>query len=171
MSSEGAAYSFVTVWRVEAPIDAVWDALFDAEAYPTWWKAVLSVEEVEPGAANGLGKVDRFAWRAPLGYRLRFSLRLDTVERPTRFGGSAIGELHGTGYWTLREVDGFTRVQYDWNVRTTRRLMNLLAPIARPVFTASHNAVMHEGATGLAGLLHVRVLEGDAETARPQSGG
>ncbi|MDQ6921497.1 MAG: SRPBCC family protein [Candidatus Dormibacteraeota bacterium] len=170
MSSEGAAYSFVTVWRVEAPIDAVWEALFDAHAYPRWWKAVLSVEEVEPGAANGLGKVDRFAWRAPLGYRLRFSLRLDTVDRPSRLGGPASGELQGTGYWTLREEGGFTRVQHDWKVRTNRRLMNLLAPIARPVFASSHKVVMHEGATGLAGLLHVRVLEGDAETARPQSG-
>ena len=45
------------------------------------------------------------------------------------------------------------------------------APIARPVFASSHKVVMHAGATGLAGLLHVRVLEGDAETARPQSGG
>jgi uncharacterized protein YndB with AHSA1/START domain len=171
MANPGTPYSFVTVWYVEAPIDAVWEAIYDVEAYPRWWKAVLSVEEVERGGADGIGKVDRFVWKAPLGYRLRFSLRVDTVERPRRLGGAATGELEGTGYWTLREENGVTRVQYDWRVRTNRAFMNLLAPIARPVFRSSHNAVMSEGATGLANLLGVRVFDGDAAySARARSG-
>lgn len=166
MSSQGAPYSFVTVWRAQAPIDTVWDALFDVDAYPSWWKAVLSVRELEPGGDDGIGRVSELVWKAPLGYRLRFTLRLDTIDRPTRFGGQAAGDLEGTGYWTLRQEDAVTRVQYDWNVRTNRSWMNLLAPIARPAFASSHNAVMGEGASGLAQLLGVRVEEGDAGAVR-----
>ena len=36
-----------------------------------------------------------------------------------------------------------------WNVETTKRWMNLLAPIARPLFEWNHNVVMNWGAEGL----------------------
>ena len=158
-SGQGTPYSFVTRWHVEAPIERVWDVLFDADGYPRWWSSVLSASELEKGGPDGLGKVGRFVWKAPLGYRLRFDLRLTTVDRPTRFGGPATGDLEGTGYWTLSEADGWTQVRYDWNVRTNRDWMNLLAPIARPIFKLSHDEVMHEGGTGLASLLGVRVVQ------------
>jgi hypothetical protein len=160
MSDTGTPYSFVTIWRAEAPIDAVWEAIHDSEAYPTWWKAVLEVNPVAPGGPDGIGRTDQFTWRAPLGYRLRFALRLTTIDRPHRLGGVASGELEGTGEWNLREDTGVTEVRYDWNVRTRRAWMNVLAPIARPVFRSSHDAVMHDGATGLAKLLGVRVTDG-----------
>ncbi len=47
---------------------------------------------------------------------------------------------------------------YEWNVRTTRPWMNLVAPVARPVFRWNHNAVMHSGGQGLADLLGARLL-------------
>jgi len=34
------------------------------------------------------------------------------------------------GRWTLSEAEGQTLVRYDWNIRTTRWWMNLLAPLA-----------------------------------------
>jgi uncharacterized protein YndB with AHSA1/START domain len=157
MSAPGTPYSFVTRWHVEAPIDAVWEAIYDAPAYPTWWKAVLAVTEVDHGAPDGLGRTDRFVWKAPLGYRLRFELRLTTIDRPNHLGGVATGDLEGTGDWTLRSTDGGTDVRYDWNVRTSRAWMNALAPVARPVFKSSHDAVMREGAAGLGRLLGARV--------------
>ncbi len=159
MSGPGTPYSFVTRWLVEAPIDAVWAAIYDAEAYPTWWKAVLAVTKVDPGGPNGVGRTDRFVWRAPLGYRLHFELRLTTIDRPSRLGGIAGGDLEGTGEWNLRSEKPATAVRYDWNVRTRRNWMNALAPIARPVFKSSHDAVMRDGAAGLASLLGVRVSQ------------
>jgi hypothetical protein len=159
VSAGGAPYSFVTVWRVEAPIETVWEAIYHAEAYPGWWRAVLDVTNVEQGRPDGVGRADRFAWRAPLGYRLRFVLRLTTVQRPVRLGGVASGDLEGTGEWNLRQDGDATEVRYDWSVRTRRGWMNVLAPIARPAFRSSHDAVMRAGATGLARLLGVRVVD------------
>jgi uncharacterized protein YndB with AHSA1/START domain len=157
--SQGTPYQFVTRWSVDGPIGPVWEAIKNAEAYPRWWKAVLAVEQLEPGDAAGIGRVDRFTWRAPLGYKLRFTLRLTTIEEPNRLGGDAGGDLEGRGDWTLRESDGVTHVRYEWRVRTNRAWMNALAPVARPVFKHSHDVVMREGAVGLARLLGVRVTD------------
>ena len=44
-----ASYSFTTIWRHRAPIDAVYDAITDSLAWPEWWPAVTKVEELEPG--------------------------------------------------------------------------------------------------------------------------
>jgi hypothetical protein len=69
-----------------------------------------------------------------------------------------VGELEGTGRWRLFEQDGVTAVLYEWNVRTTRRWMNLLAPVARPVFEYNHDVVMRWGGEGLARRLGVELL-------------
>jgi hypothetical protein len=43
-------------------------------------------------------------------------------------------------------------------VRTTKRWMNLAAPLARPVFRWNHDWVMRNGAEGIAELLGCRLL-------------
>ena len=47
------------------------------------------------------------------------------------------------------------------NVRTPRVWMNRLAPIARPLFAANHDAVMRQGGTGLAARLGAPLLAQD----------
>ena len=48
--------------------------------------------------------------------------------------------------------------QIYWNVRTTKPWMNLLAPLARPLFKWNHDVVMGWGAEGLARKLGVESL-------------
>ncbi len=72
-----------------------------------------------------------------------------------------MGELAGIGRWRLFEQDGevpVTAVVYEWNVSTTKPWMNLLAPIARPLFEWNHDWVMRNGGAGLAKLLGCRLL-------------
>ena len=64
--------------------------------------------------------------------------------------GEAIGELTGKGRRQLSADGDVTTVRYDWNVSTTKPWMNLLAPVARPVFKWNHDVVMGWGAEGLA---------------------
>jgi len=40
-------------------------------------------------------------------------------------------------------------LRYDWQVRTTRLWMNLLAPLAKPLFRWNHDAIMQAGGIGL----------------------
>jgi Polyketide cyclase / dehydrase and lipid transport len=146
-----AEYSFVTIWRHRAPIDAVYDAIADSLRWPEWWSTVTAVEELVKGDPDtGFGNVRRYTFKGSLPYTLSFDLTVTNTVRPRTLAGSASGELEGTGVWTLtEEAGGVTVSRYDWNVRTTRWWMNLLAPLARPIFKSNHDIVMKAGAAGL----------------------
>jgi hypothetical protein len=49
-------------------------------------------------------------------------------------------------------------VLYEWNVATSKAWMNLLAPVARPVFEWNHDWVMARGGEGMARLLDCKLL-------------
>jgi hypothetical protein len=145
-----AEYSFVTVWRLEAPIDRVYELIRDSLRWPEWWAAVSLVEQRSLGdATTGVGNVRRYTFKGKLPYSLAFDLRVTELAPPQTLAGEASGELVGTGVWTLREADGVTFARYDWNVRTTRWWMNLFTPLARGIFKSNHDFVMRSGARGI----------------------
>jgi uncharacterized protein YndB with AHSA1/START domain len=146
-------YRFLTTWLLEAPRERVWDAIYDSERWPLWWKGVMEAEKLEEGDEDGVGQFGRYVWRARLPYRVEFFIRTTRVERPQMLEGDATGELAGIGRWRLFEQDGMTAEIYEWNVRTTRAWMNLLAPVGRPAFQWNHDYVMRNGGRGLAKLL------------------
>ena len=126
--------------------------------WPEWWRGVEAVEELAPGDENNVGSRYRIHWRSRLPYPLAFEFDVDEVERPVTMAGRASGELAGTGRWRLFEAEGVTAVVYEWNVATTKRWMNLLSPIARPVFAWNHDVVMGWGGEGLARRVGARLL-------------
>jgi hypothetical protein len=156
-------YHFVSSWRLRAPIEQVWEEIFHSERWPSWWKYVYRVDQLDPGDAHGLGKRQHLVFTTRLPYRLGFDIQVRRVEPPTMLEAVATGELDGVGRWTLTPDDGGTLVRYDWDVHTTRWWMNLAAPVARPAFIWNHDALMREAAQGLARRL-------DAELQLPDSG-
>jgi uncharacterized protein YndB with AHSA1/START domain len=153
-----AEYRFLTAWLLEAPREPVWEAIYDQERWPQWWRGVEEASEVRPGDEDGLGSVSRLVWRSLLPYRIEFEVTTTKVERPRLLEADAVGELTGVGRWRLFEQDGATAVLYEWNVETTKAWMNLVAPIARPVFEWNHDWVMARGGEGIADLLDCRLL-------------
>ena len=131
---------------MEAPRDDVFQAIWDSDRWPSWWRGVESVVTLEEGDDEGVGSLGRYVWKSRLPYRLEFDTRITRVERPHLMEGQATGELAGIGLWRIYEEDGVTAAVYDWNVRTTAPWMNLLAPVARPMFAWNHNVVMSCGA-------------------------
>jgi hypothetical protein len=146
-----AQYAFVTTWRIDAPIERVYDTIHDTLAWPEWWDAVPAVEAVAPGDADGIGEVRRYTFRGRLPYLIRFDLTTDVVRWPERLGGTAVGEVAGRGDWTLRADGTGTLVRYDWRIRTTRPWMNALAPLpfVRRIFVLNHDYVMARGLVGI----------------------
>ena len=124
----------------------------------TW---LLEAERLEEGDENGIGQYGRYVWKSRLPYELEFFVLTTRVERPRLLEGEASGELAGTGRWRLFADGGVTAVTYEWNVRTTRAWMNLIAPLARPVFAINHDWVMRNGGEGLARLLGGKLLASD----------
>ena len=153
-----AEYRFLTTWLLESPREPVFEAIYAQERWPEWWRGVEAADEIHPGDAGRIGAVSRMVWRSFLPYRVEFEVTTTRVERPHLLEGRAVGELEGVGRWRLFEHDGVTAVLYEWNVGTTRAWMNLLAPVARPVFAWNHDWVMARGGEGLARLLGCRLL-------------
>jgi hypothetical protein len=140
-----ADYSFRTVWHFHAPLEDVWDTIFETDLWPTWWRGVEKVELIRKGDPNEIGTVKRYTWKSKLPYRLVFDMRITRIERYAVIEGVASGELDGTGLWTFSNANGVTTVRYDWNIVTTKRWMNFLAPVAKPFFQWNHDVVMEWG--------------------------
>jgi uncharacterized protein YndB with AHSA1/START domain len=153
-----AGYRFLTTWLLDAPREAVFQALWDSERWPSWWRGVESVRTLEQGDADGIGSLGRYVWKSRLPYRLGFDSRIVAVDRPRYLEGSVTGELEGRGRFRLFEEDGLTSVLYEWEVETTAPWMNRLAPALRPVFAWNHDVVMRWGGEGLARLLGASLL-------------
>lgn len=151
------SYHLVTRWQVDAPLEAVWEAIYNAEAWPSWWKGVVSVETLARGDGAGLGGRQRFIWKGVLPYRLTFATCVTRVEPLRLLEGWVEGELEGVGRWRFSHAAGLTTVLFDWRVRATRQWMKLLSPLARSVFRWNHDALMRAGGRGLARHLHARL--------------
>jgi len=153
-----ADYRFLTTWLLDANRERVWDAIYDSESWPEWWTGVLEAEKLEEGDEAGVGQYGRYVWKSRLPYKLEFHARTTRVQKPHLLEGTVEGELAGTGTWRLYEENGTTAVLYRWDVRTTKAWMNLLTPIARPIFAVNHDFVMRNGGEGLAKLLGARLI-------------
>jgi hypothetical protein len=130
----------------------VWWTLRDAERWPEWWRGVERVTTLEPDLHY------RIAWRSRIPYELEFEFVVSDLDEPRSMSGRASGALVGDGHWRLFEQNGVTAVTYEWNVRTTKAWMNMIGPLARPLFAYNHDVVMRWGGEGLARRLDCRLL-------------
>jgi hypothetical protein len=151
-------YRFLTTWLIEAPREDVFQAIWDSDRWPEWWRGVEKVVELEPGDAEGVGALYSLTWKSRLPYRLTFDMRTERVERPFLIHGVAKGELQGTGTWRIYNEGDLTAAVYEWNVVTTERWMNALAPVAHSIFSWNHDYVMRNGGRGLAKLLNTKLV-------------
>lgn len=161
--ADPARFDFVSRWQLSADRVSVWDALIDFQSWPDWWPGLTSVEETAPGNEEGIGQRAISTWRAPVGYSI--DVEIESVERrkPEFLKGVATGEVEGSGQWTLSEVPSsgagpnpaqvWTQINFEWLVVANKKWMEMLDPVARPLFVFSHEYVMKHGAEGLAGHL------------------
>jgi hypothetical protein len=163
-------YRLVTHWCLTAPLQAVFDAVLDSLSWPQWWHGAESVVETAPGDPKGIGSVRCYAWRGALPYPLSFRARSTRVEAPCLLEAAVDGDLEGVGRWRFTHDSGITTVCHEWEVRTTRRWMNLLAPLARPLFVRNHRQLMLAGAEGLARRLGVELKKATHDEMTPASG-
>jgi hypothetical protein len=148
---DAASFEFVSKWEVSTGRKAVWDALVDFNQWPVWWPGLEKVVETIHGDPDGIGQKATAVWRGPIGYTL--TMAIESVERvePEFLRGVATGDVVGEGTWQLGDTgDGWTSIEFDWNVRANRKWMEFLAPVARSMFVSSHDHVMKKGAQGLA---------------------
>jgi carbon monoxide dehydrogenase subunit G len=156
-----ADYHYVSTWQLQAPIEPVWAALNDLEHLPAWDSGVQEARELIPGDAQGVGRRARYVIKGRLPLRLAFEATTIRSVPPREQELQAEGELAGTGRWLLDQQGEVTTVRYRWDVRTTRPWMNLLAPLARPLFTWNSRGVMLQAGEGLASFLGVPLVNAE----------
>lgn len=154
-------FELVSDWCLNASVEEVWQVLTDAERWPDWWPCVETVEQTDPGKPTGERSVWRYTWKTMLPYKLRLELRVSRIEPPVLLEAEVRGDVRGYGVCRIRRTEHGTLVRYEWNVRTSRRWMNWLAPIARPLFLWNHRRVMEQGEAKLA----MRLSRGPRTTA------
>jgi hypothetical protein len=154
-----AGYALLTTWLLDGTDrTAAWDTLADVLAWPSWWPGAQTVVELAAGRADRVGSRYRVVWRAALGYSVRFNFAVEEVMVPEHMAGRATGDLEGRGVWRLFQQGGVTAVTYQWDVRTTRRLVNVVTPLARPLLLRNHDRIMRAGGRALAHRLGARLL-------------
>ncbi len=141
-------YVFVDEWDVDAPKEAVFDALADARTYPDWWKPVYI--KVEGDSPPEVGAVTKHEFKGQLPYHLNTTSEIVSMNRPDTFEVKVVGDLTGKGVWTLTEnADGRIHIHFDWRVIADRPLLRYLTPVLRPVFRWNHNWSVKRAIEGL----------------------
>src|SRR5215212_8892898 len=159
-------YHFITDWRVEGSINEVADILKDAEDLPRWWPSVyIDVKTLEPGDANGVGRVIDLYTKGWLPYTLRWQFRV-TDMRPDGFSLDAWGDFDGRGIWVFEQDGRWVDITYDWKIRADKPLLRSLSFLLKPVFAANHRWAMARGEESLRLELARRRATTPAERAR-----
>jgi hypothetical protein len=143
-------YHFLTEWRVAGTIEEVKDVLGDAPSLPRWWPAVyLTVDEVERGQADGVGRTVDLHTKGWLPYTLRWRLRITEPLTDAGFALTAEGDLEGTGRWAFRQDGPEVVITYDWRIHATKPLLRRLGWLLKPGFAANHVWAMRKGEESL----------------------
>jgi hypothetical protein len=144
------AYHFVSHWRVEGTVEEVSDVLGDAADLPRWWPSVyLAVKVLEPGGADGVGKVVELHTKGRLPYTLRWFFRVTESCKPLGFSLKAWGDFDGTGVWTFQQNGCLVDIVYDWKIRAEKPLLRYLSFLLKPMFSANHRWAMARGEESL----------------------
>ena len=142
-----AEYVFVDEWDVDAPMEAVFDAIADARTYPEWWKPVYI--SVQGDCAPAVGCRTRQYFKGRLPYKLRMTSEIVRYDPPRQFEVKATGDLTGRGVWTLTPTGRGVQVRFDWRVNADKPLLRVLTPLLRPLFRWNHNWAVKRAMEGL----------------------
>lgn len=154
-----ADYNFLSIWKFDAPLEKVYNAIHDADNYHLWWKGQSEVQTIKRGNELGVGAVKKFKTRSVLPYSLTYTGTVLEVEPLKKVVGTTVGQLEGRGTWIFEEDKGVAVVKYFWVVKTNSALMNFFTPILKPAFEWNHDIVMKWGEEGLAKYLGCKVIK------------
>lgn len=151
-------YDLHSSWDLAATPWEVWAIIADVNmSWPDWWPHCTFAgpldrqQPASPSQEDVLKATTAYLnFNAPLGYTLTISIHPTAVRTSSEIAFQAGGDLVGTGRVSLTKGDDeTTRMDIEWRVRPTQTWMNVLSPLASPIFTAAHAHMMRQGEKGL----------------------
>lgn len=144
-------YTFIDHWYIKAPVAEVFAHIADPRTYPQWWPSYDRVELINQSHAGN--PMARLTVKSVFGYRLQLDVETVEAHPPHLLRTVARGQLTGTGDWIFTQEGETTHAAWTWIVASDHPLLNLLEPIAKPIFAWSHNDASQKGHRGLKVLL------------------
>ena len=148
-------YDWRTEWSIPAPLPVVYQAMTSRDAVRRWWPSMELVDDVGGDELRVGSTVSFRVHQAPEVARLAPPFRIrcvyTDVEPGLRLREVVAGDLTGVLETLFREEPGgvSTRVAFNWYVRVTNPVLNILGRVAEGVYRHSHDSVMLEGEKGL----------------------
>ncbi|CAN5661545.1 SRPBCC family protein [soil metagenome] len=141
--SELTHYVFEGVWLVDAEPRHAFAALRQLEDYPAWWPEVKEVWRLSEDTVG-------MRCRSLLPYNLRFTMRQCREDAADGILEVALsGDLEGFSRWTISPWRGGSRLLFEEEVLTNKKVLNRLAPVAKAAFKLNHTLMMSHGHAGL----------------------
>ncbi|MGH2375144.1 MAG: SRPBCC family protein [bacterium] len=140
-------YHFSEQWFVDAPIEEVWPVIRKVANYPSWWTEFL--EATKRNDIDGPGGIVAVHVKAALPYHMYFDIEAVREEPPRIAEVRVRGDLNGSMHWTLASEGSGTRLHFEETVMTGKKLLNVLAPLFKPLFAWNHEIMMTHGEEGL----------------------
>jgi ribosome-associated toxin RatA of RatAB toxin-antitoxin module len=148
------SYVFHTTWRFDHDADAVYAALADVAAYPSWWPQVRAARALD----DGIGEL---RCRSLLPYDLTFVMQREVEDAEQRVLAARLeGDLHGTSRWTVTPADTGCTAVFDEDVEVGKRALRAAGRLARPALRFNHDLMMRSGEKGLRRMLAGEIRSG-----------
>ena len=148
-------YDWRTEWFIPASAPLVYEAMTSREALRRWWPSMEPVDEDKEDELRVGSTVNFRVRQAPEVARLAPPFRIHCVytdvEPERRLREIVTGDLSGVLETLFRgNPNGTgTHVTFNWYVRVTNPVLNMLGYVAERMYRHSHDSVMREGESGL----------------------
>ena len=146
-------YDWRTEWTIPAPLPVVYEAMTSREAVRRWWPDMEMVDEEGDQWVRVGSTVTFRVHQAPEIARLAPPFRIHClytdVEPRRRLRETVEGDLCGVLETLFDEHRDGTRITFNWYVRVTSPVLNLLGHVAKRTYRHSHDHVMGSGEKGL----------------------
>jgi uncharacterized protein YndB with AHSA1/START domain len=138
-------YDWRTEWFIPAPVPVVYEALASRSAVREWWPSMEVMDDIGEDKLRVGSSVHQAPEIARLAPPFVIHCIYTDVERERRLREVVTGDLTGVLETLFGEVPEGTRVTFNWYVRVTNPVLNLLGYVAERVYRHSHDSVMGEG--------------------------
>ena len=144
-------YHFISNWKVKGTSEEVFDLFNKPMELVYWWPAVYLEIEKEEKPGHDTYHMNTKGW---LPYAIKWKLEEDRKERPSVLAIKALGDLEGTGVWTITQNGEWVDITYDWRIKANKAIFRYLSFILRPLFSFNHKWAMRKGEKSLKLELH-----------------